>query len=153
MRRRQVIHGDIANIFDFFEDPKNLERITPPWLHFEVDSTTDERVRTGTEIGYTLRWHLLPMRWRSRIAEYEKGVRFADEMLKGPYKHWYHRHLFTAVEGGVEVEDVVEYELPFGLLGDLAHAMVVRRQLESIFDYRRRATEKVFIDWPQGAEI
>jgi len=144
LRRRQVVPGDLASVFDFFEDPKNLEAITPPWLRFEVRSSTTERVTLGTEITYRLRWQIFPMTWRSRISEYVEGELFADEMLAGPYKRWYHRHLFSAVPGGVEVEDVVEYELPFGPLGRLVHAAMVRRQLEAIFDYRTETIARIF---------
>ena len=150
---RQVVPGDMETVFRFFEDPKNLERITPPWLHFEVESSTDERVRSGTVIVYSLRWHLIPIRWQSRISEYEEGVLFADEMLSGPYKSWYHRHGFTALEGEVEVVDHVEYALPLGQLGTLVHSAVVRRQLDSIFEYRRKAIARIFSHSLQEAEV
>ena len=144
LEARQVVPGDMAAVFGFFKDPKNLEAITPPWLRFEVRSSTTATVRRGTEILYRLRWQIFPMTWRSRISEYEEGVLFADEMLKGPYKRWYHRHLFSEVPGGVEVRDLVEYVLPFGPLGDLVHALTVRSQLEAIFAYRREAIERIF---------
>jgi ligand-binding SRPBCC domain-containing protein len=144
LERRQVVPGDMDAVFGFFQDPTNLEAITPPWLHFEVRSATDARVRLGTEISYRLRWRIFPMTWRSRISEYEDGRLFADEMLKGPYKRWYHRHLFKSVPGGVEVVDIVAYELPFGPLGRLVHRIAVRSQLESIFEYRHRATARIF---------
>ena len=144
IERRQVVPGDLEAVFGFFEDPYNLERITPPWLGFSIREASDERVRLGTTIDYALRWHGLPMTWRSRIAEYEPGVLFADEMLRGPYRRWYHRHLFREVPDGVEVTDIVEYEMPFGPLGRAAHAAMVRRQLEGIFDYRRTAIEEIF---------
>lgn len=144
LERRQVVPGDIETVFGFFQDPNNLEAITPPWLHFEVQSSTDVRVRIGTEIAYRLRWQIFPMTWRSRISEYEEGRLFADEMLKGPYKRWYHRHLFESVPGGVEVTDVVAYELPWGLLGRLVHRIAVRSQLEAIFDHRQEATANIF---------
>jgi ligand-binding SRPBCC domain-containing protein len=150
LERKQIVPGDIAGIFRFFEDPKNLETITPPWMHFEVRSSTDERVRRGTEIAYRLRWQIFPMTWRSRISEYEEGELFADEMLQGPYKRWCHHHLFTEVDGGVEVRDIVEYELPFGPLGRLVHTMAVRAQLEAIFQYRHDAIARIF-DSPQCA--
>jgi ligand-binding SRPBCC domain-containing protein len=139
LRRLQLVRGDVETVFGFFESPRNLEEITPPWLRFEVVGTTDEKMRLGTEIDYRLTWQRLPMRWRSRISEHEPGVSFADEMLSGPYARWYHRHLFRPVAGGVEMEDIVEYALPLGPLGRLAHAAVVRAQLEAIFDYRYRA--------------
>ncbi len=140
----QLIPGTIDRVLAFFEDPLNLEKITPPFLHFEVVSASDTRVEQGTEIEYRLRWHLLPMRWKSRISEYEQGVHFADEMLSGPYRHWYHRHHFAQTPQGVEMSDRVEYELPFGVMGEFVHNAIVRRQLESIFDYRREAIARIF---------
>ena len=149
LERRQTVPGALPRVFSFFEDPLNLETITPPWLRFRVLSSTDVRVRLGTEIEYELRWQLFPMRWRSRIAEYEPGVMFADEMLVGPYTRWYHRHHFREVAGGVEMVDTVEYELPFGPLGRVAHAGLIRRQLDSIFDYRREMVAQLFAVPPQ----
>jgi len=144
LRRRQVLAGDMESVFAFFESPRNLEEITPPWLRFEVVAATDETVRRGTLIDYRLTWQRLPMRWRTRITEYEPGVSFADEMIRGPYQRWYHRHLFRPVEGGVEMVDIVDFELPFGPLGRWTHDHVVRPQLEAIFDYRRDVVSKRF---------
>lgn len=139
LQRTQLVPGDLETVFAFFESPRNLEEITPPWLRFEVAATTDEVMRLGTVIDYRLSWQRMPMRWRSRISEYEPGRHFADEMLQGPYRRWYHRHVFTPAEGGIEMVDIVDYELPFGRLGALAHSMVIRSQLEAIFDYRQVA--------------
>lgn len=144
LRRTQFVPAPMNEVFRFFEDPMNLERITPPFLRFRVLDATDEEVRFGTRIRYRLRWQIFPLRWESRISEYRKGEMFADEMLKGPYRRWYHRHYFDEVEGGVEITDVVEYQLPLGVLGTIAHALVVRRQLEEIFDYRRDAIIRLF---------
>ncbi len=144
LRRHQVVPGAPDEVFTFFESPKNLERITPPWLRFEIVESTDEHIRVGTEISYRLRWQGLPMRWRTRIAECEPGTMFADEMTQGPYARWCHRHLFTPVPSGVEVVDIVEYELPLGWLGRWVHAALIRAQLEAIFDYRRDAVTGIF---------
>jgi ligand-binding SRPBCC domain-containing protein len=144
LRRSQFVPAPLGEVFRFFEDPRNLEQITPPFLRFRVVSTSDEEVRLDTRIEYRLRWQIFPMRWNSRISEYEKNVMFADEMLRGPYRRWYHRHYFEEVEGGVEILDVVEYQLPLGPLGRVAHAVVVRRQLEEIFDYRHQMIQKLF---------
>jgi ligand-binding SRPBCC domain-containing protein len=84
------------------------------------------------------------MRWESRITEYAEGEHFADEMLSGPYRRWYHHHHFRAVPGGVEISDSVEYQMPFGVLGRLAHALFVRRQLETIFTYREAQVARLF---------
>ncbi|HMA43647.1 MAG TPA: SRPBCC family protein [Gemmatimonadales bacterium] len=138
LHRRQVVGGDLADVFGFFRSPLNLEAMTPPWLGFRVLHASDREVREGTRIAYRLRLHELPFRWESRIAEYSENAMFADEQLVGPYRHWYHRHLFTPVPGGVAIEDVVEYRMPFGPLGRFAHAAFVCRQLGRIFDYRAR---------------
>lgn len=144
LRRTKVVPGSLHEVFAFHTDPMNLEALTPPWLAFKVLDSTDPVVRLGTRIRYRLRLHGIPMGWESRISEFEEGRSFADEMLSGPYKRWYHRHTFRAVEGGVQIEDVVEYALPFGPLGRLAHALLVRRQLRQIFDYRAEAIDRLF---------
>lgn len=142
--RRQVVRGDLETVFAFFESPRNLEQLTPPWLRFEVVATTDETMWLGTEIEYRLRWQRVPLKWRSRISEHEPGVCFADEMLSGPYRRWYHRHLFRPVAHGIEMVDIVDYELPLGAVGRLVHAAVVHTQLDAIFNYRREAVAAHF---------
>ena len=92
------------------------------------------------------------MRWLTRIAEFEPNVMFADEMRSGPYRSWYHRHFFRASAEGVEVEDVVVYELPFGWIGRLVHAAIIRPQLERIFDYRRDAVARSFAATPARSQ-
>lgn len=101
-------------------------------------------MKKGTRIKYRIRWLGVPMKWESLIAEHDKNESFADEMLRGPYKSWYHVHRFRSVTDGVKMIDRVEYELPFGAIGRLAHWIVVRRQLEAIFDYRERRIKEIF---------
>jgi ligand-binding SRPBCC domain-containing protein len=153
LRRRQVVGGSLEAVFAFFKDPLNLQALTPPWLAFQVLRATDREVRAGTRIAYRLRLHGVPLRWESRIAEYLEGERFADEMLAGPYRRWYHRHRFRRVSGGVEIEDAVDYELPLGPLGRLAHAIAVRRQLGDIFDYRERRMAELFPYRPAAGHL
>ena len=144
LHRQQVVGGDLPRVFGFFKTPHNLEAITPPWLGFRILETTDRQVRVGTRIAYRLKLHGIPVRWESRIAEYVENEMFADEQIVGPYRSWYHRHLVRAVPGGVAIEDLVEYRMPFGPLGRLAHAAFVRRQLERIFDHRARVIGELF---------
>ena len=110
--------------------------LTPAWLGFRLVSASDDTVRQGARIRYRLRLAGIPIRWESLITEYEEQSHFADEQLTGPYARWYHRHVFRAVADGVEMTDDVEYELPLGPLGRLAHWAIVRHQLKAIFDYR-----------------
>jgi ligand-binding SRPBCC domain-containing protein len=144
LRRLLIVPGALPEVFAFFKDPHNLARITPPWLGFQVRWASDDAVREGTRIRYRIRWMGLPLRWESRIEEYRENERFADRMLVGPYTSWYHVHRFAAVDGGVEVRDVVRYALPGGPIGVLAHRLTVRRQLEGIFDYRTRQLRQLF---------
>ena len=144
LQRRQVVGGDLPEVFGFFKSPFNLEAITPAWLSFRVLHASDPEVREGTRIAYRLRLYGLPLRWESRVAEYSENAMFADEQLVGPYRYWYHRHRFRAVPTGVAIEDVVEYRLPLGMLGRVAHAALVHRQLNQIFDYRARVMAERF---------
>jgi ligand-binding SRPBCC domain-containing protein len=138
LSRRQVVPTPLEEVFAFFQDPWNLEDLTPPWLNFRILSATDRPVRQGTRIRYRLRVNGVPLGWESLITEYQEGVAFADMMLAGPYRYWHHRHGFRAVPGGTEIADDVTYALPFGPLGRLAHGAMVRRQLEAIFAWREQ---------------
>lgn len=142
--RYQVVQAPLDQVFAFFRDPGNLEALTPPWLGFQVTGASDKEVRVGTRIQYRLRLHGIPLGWESRISEYQDGVMFADEQVRGPYRRWYHRHRFRPVPGGVAIEDEVEYRLPLGPLGRLVHWLVVRHQLRRIFDYRARVMRERF---------
>ena len=144
LERRVHIPATIDQVFAFFKNPLNLGVLTPPWLGFSILESTDGEVRVGTEISYQLLLHGIPLRWKSRITEYREGELFADEQLSGPYRRWYHRHRFLPVAGGVEMIDVVDYEMPLGWLGRIAHAAFVRRQLGTIFDYRTQAINQRF---------
>ena len=144
LRRTTVLPGTVEDVFAFFRDPRNLERMTPPWLAFTITSTTDATVRKGTRIRYRLCLLGVPLSWESRITEYADNSHFADEQVTGPYATWYHRHSFRLAAGGVEMTDIVDYRLPFGVLGRLVHWLVVRHQLRAIFDYRTVAIQQVF---------
>jgi ligand-binding SRPBCC domain-containing protein len=143
-RRCQIVGGSLHDVFAFFKNPANLEAMTPPWLQFRVVGNTDAEVRAGTCIRYKLRLHGVRFNWESRITEYVENQHFADEQLIGPYRRWYHRHLFKAVPDGVEIRDVVEYQLPLGVFGRLGQRLMVNRQLQAIFDYRARVMAERF---------
>jgi uncharacterized protein YbjT (DUF2867 family)/ligand-binding SRPBCC domain-containing protein len=140
----QTIDAPIEDVFAFFSRPDNLGRITPHSMGFEQLST-DLATRAGLEIDHRIRPLFgIPMLWRSRIEQFDPPRSFVDRQAKGPYRRWEHRHTFTAVDGGTRIDDEVTYELPFGPLGDLAHAVVVRGQLLEIFRHRARTIEAIF---------
>jgi ligand-binding SRPBCC domain-containing protein len=142
-----------AEVFGVFENPRNLAMITPKSLGFEVLSNGDLTMGAGLEIDYRFRWLGLPMRWRTRITEYDRLHHFVDEGIQSPYRLWRHLHEFSDVAGGTEVRDTVRYALPLGALGRVAHAAAVKRQLLGIFTYRQRTLNDYWggnsvITWP-----
>lgn len=128
-------------VFSFFADAFQLESITPPWLHFSVQTPRPIEVRQGTLIDYKLRLHQLPVRWQSKISEWEPPLRFVDEQVKGPYRYWHHLHTFDEVDGGTLVRDIVHYSVP---LSFIMHPLLVRRDLQQIFEFRRQALSEIF---------
>jgi ligand-binding SRPBCC domain-containing protein len=143
LEREQWVGRPLEEVFAFFADAANLEAITPPFLHFSILTTLPIEMRVGTRIDYRLSLFGLPFRWRTRIAEWHPGRGFVDEQAQGPYALWRHTHTFEARAGATRVVDRVEYALPLGPLGDLAHALFVRRTLQAIFDYRHQAIERL----------
>ena len=143
LQRRQRLDQPLDVVFAFFARAQNLERITPPWLRFEVLQPEPARMGEGTLIHYRLRLHGMPLRWTSRIEEWTPGHSFVDRQLRGPYRLWRHRHTFLADGEGTIVGDDVEYALPLGPLGDVAHSLFVRRDLGRIFAYRRAAVSRL----------
>jgi ligand-binding SRPBCC domain-containing protein len=143
LRREQLVMRPVNEVFAFFSRPRNLELITPPWLRFEVLTPDPIEMAPGALIDYRLWLHGVPLRWTSRIEEWETDRRFVDCQLRGPYRLWHHRHDFAAHPAGTLVRDDVRYALPFGPLGQLSHALVVRRDLRHIFDHRREAITNV----------
>lgn len=130
-------------VFAFFADPLNLERITPPWLRFEmVTPAATTRMRRGTLLDYRLRLRGIPLRWQSEIAGWEPPDRFVDRQTKGPYRLWVHEHKFEERGSGTIVSDCVEYATPGGLL---VQRLLVAPDLARIFAYRRRMLESFFV--------
>lgn len=139
LRREQILDAPIERAFEFFARAENLEAITPPWLRFRITSPTPIEMGAGTLIRYRLRLHGIPVRWLTRIEEWDPPRGFVDQQLSGPYALWHHTHSFEALDGErTRMADIVRYGHRFGPLGGLAEP-VVRRDLRRIFDYRREA--------------
>jgi uncharacterized protein (TIGR01777 family) len=130
-------------VFAFFSDPGNLERITPAFLRFRTLGTTTAQIGNGTLINYALRLHGIPLRWQSRIESWVPGRMFVDVQTRGPYALWHHTHEFEPDDGGTIIRDRVRYRLPFGALGDLMGGKLVRRDLDAIFDFRRQRIQEL----------
>lgn len=139
LERSQRVPLPLAEAFAFYGSAANLERITPPWLRFEIRDPRPGDLAAGTLLHYSLVLHRFPVRWTTEIRTWEPPHRFVDVQLHGPYRLWEHTHTFEPVEGGTLIRDRVDYALPYGPLGALAHVAFVRRDLRRIFDYRRDA--------------
>ena len=140
LERSQRVEVPIEEAFAFYGDERNLEPLTPPWLHFEVTTPRPITMGAGTLLEYRLRLHGIPIHWRTRIDTWEAPIRFTDFQEKGPYKLWDHTHTFEPDgKSATIIHDRVRYAIPYGPLGSLAHALFVRRDLERIFDFRRDA--------------
>ena len=143
---RQFLPRPVDQVFAFFEDPRNLARITPPWLSFRILDPDSVEMRLGARLEYTIRWLGLPLRWTTVITGYRPPFYFEDSQMRGPYARWVHQHRFREADGGTWVEDQVSYRLPFGVLGRLAHPLLVRRQLRAIFEYREKKIQDLLLN-------
>ena len=134
-----VLPAPLDQVFGFFAEARNLEKLTPPWLRFEVLTTGPITMAAGTLIDYRIRWRGIPMRWRTEIEVWEPPHRFVDRQIRGPYRLWRHEHLFSEQSDGTSIIDRVEYA-PFG--GAIAQRLVVARDVERIFAYRHEVLRR-----------
>ncbi len=131
----------VDRVFAFFAEAANLENLTPPWLHFTILTPQPIEVTSGTRIDYRLRYRGFPLRWRTEILAWEPPHRFVDSQIKGPYRRWVHEHVFEEQDGGTLATDYVEYALPGGAF---TNALIIGRDVERIFDYRRQRLMEIF---------
>lgn len=147
LHAEQLLPGDLQTAWAFFSSPNNLALITPPEMDFMplTPMADGAEIYAGMLIDYTVKPLLgIPLRWQTEISSVEKPHRFTDQQLKGPYRIWEHTHTFTQTDTGVLMKDEVRYQLPFGPLGSLAHALLVRKKLQALFRFRKAAIERIF---------
>ena len=139
-------------VFEFFSDARNLNAITPPWVRFRMVTAGPIEMKPGTLIDYKLRVRGFPIRWRTKITEWDPPVRFVDEQLRGPYRLWIHEHGFETRDGGTLVRDRLRYAVPFDFL---VHNLFVRGDVARIFAYRTETLRRRFglsdVDLPGNA--
>lgn len=151
--REQRLKIPLDKAWDFFSSPENLKKITPPYMGFEIISDyKNEKMFAGMIIEYIVKPVLnLPMRWVTEITHVKEKEYFIDEQRFGPYKFWSHLHLFRTLPAGKQsgngeliMIDKVNYVLPFGIIGRIAHKLFVRKRIEDIFDYRVKSLKEIF---------
>ncbi len=146
IKEQFLLDNDLDQVWAFFSNPKNLKIITPEFLNFKfISGAEDGQIYPGKIIEY--RVHPLfgiPLQWVTEVTQVKDREYFIDEQRFGPYKLWHHQHSFSQTEDGVLVEDLVHYGLSFGILGQIAREVIVKRQLASIFKYRHQKMNEVF---------
>lgn len=129
----------------FLSDPKNLATITPDYMGFKILSGADRPMFSGQIIQYIVTPVFgIKTKWVTEITHVKDDEYFVDEQRFGPYALWHHKHFIKEIDGGVEMEDIIDYKVPFGLLGQLVHPFLVKPKLDEIFDYRRNKLEELF---------
>ncbi|MEO2023455.1 MAG: SRPBCC family protein [Pirellulaceae bacterium] len=137
----QVVPHPRHEVFAFFSDIRNLERITPPRLHFKILTPLPCELAAGALIDYRLKLCGIPFQWQTCIDQFEPDAFFADTQRRGPYRHWYHEHRFSDVPEGTLIEDHVRYQLWGGPLAWPLHGLFIKRSLGKIFAFRKQAID------------
>jgi len=145
LHKKQKLPISLDEAWAFLCNPANLSKLTPQEMNMKIISGADRPMYAGQVIQYSVR--PIPgfkTQWVSEITQYKDKTYFIDLQLYGPYAFWHHKHFVHEIEGGVEMEDIIDYKVPFGILGRLLHPVLVKPKLEGIFNYRKEQLEQLF---------
>jgi ligand-binding SRPBCC domain-containing protein len=143
----QYLKTDLKSIWKFASSPKNLTKITPDYMSFNITSNIKDQIYPGMIISYNVSPILkIKLNWVTEITHVVENKYFIDEQRIGPYSLWHHQHFFEADGDEVKMTDIVTYKPPFGLIGRLANKLFIKKQLESIFEFRRSKMNQIFND-------
>lgn len=145
LQTKQNVPISIDEAWEFFSNPRNLSVITPDSMGFKTISGDDRSIFPGQIIQYIVKPLFgIPMKWVTEITHVANKKYFVDEQRFGPYSLWHHKHFFKEIPGGVELEDIVDYKVPLGILGQMAHPFLVKPKLDEIFAYRKEKLIELF---------
>lgn len=137
LKSKIILPVSMETCWNYFSDPKNLQKITPPDMHFNITSEPSDKMYPGQIITYRIKiFPMISVSWVTEITHVKDHEYFVDEQRFGPYKFWHHRHSFRETESGIEMTDLVHYAVPFGIIGRLAHKLIIKKKLKNIFDFR-----------------
>ena len=146
IKRKQLIRTDIDSLWSFISSPKNLEKITPKWMKFEITSKNEDTTISAVMIiTYKITPLLnIPLQWVTEITCVKENILFIDQQNKGPYKAWIHEHKLEATTNGIIMYDTIKYIPPFGIIGKVANWIFIERRVNKIFDYRKKVLDEIF---------
>ncbi|MBU2928677.1 SRPBCC family protein [Winogradskyella psychrotolerans] len=145
LHKKQKLPISVEQAWEFLSSPANLKTITPDYMSFDILSGADRPMFPGQIIQYIVTPVLgIKTKWVTEITHVKDQEYFVDEQRFGPYALWHHKHFIKAIEGGVEMEDIIDYKVPMGILGQLVHPILVKPKLEEIFNYRTTKLEELF---------
>jgi ligand-binding SRPBCC domain-containing protein len=151
-------------VFEFFANPDNLPLLIPPWQTTRIekvsilppphqpDISSSASPAAGVGTRFTLSFRPFPFspvrfRWEAEITEFSWNHHFCDEQIHGPFARWKHCHYIRPVRwqglNATLVADHIEYDVPFGAAGRLAHRLFLRGQIERTFAYRQIQINKI----------
>lgn len=145
LHKKQNIPISKEEAWKFLSDPKNLKKITPEYMGFDIVSGAEKEMYPGQIIEYIVKPVFgIPNKWVTEITHVVENKFFVDEQRFGPYALWHHKHFLKEIPGGVEMEDLIHYKVPFGIIGQLVNPILVRPKLEEIFEFRRKKLIELF---------
>ena len=145
LHQTQKLPISLETAWDFLCNPANLSKLTPPEMNMTIISGADRAMYAGQVLQYSVTpFAGFKTKWVSEITQYEDKKYFVDLQLYGPYAFWHHKHFVNEIDGGVEMEDIIDYKVPFGILGRLVHPILVKPKLDAIFNFRTQKLEEIF---------
>ena len=145
LKVKQLLSISLDDAWSFFSDSRNLSKLTPPWLNLNITSDLPDEMYEGMIISYKVHPILgIPFNWVTEITSVKEKNFFIDEQKFGPYKFWHHQHHFKEMENGIEMEDIVNYALPFDPISRPLNKLLVGNKVKKIFEFREEVLKKIF---------
>lgn len=145
LHKKQNLPISVDEAWEFLSSPANLKTITPDYMSFDILSGADRPMFPGQIIQYIVTPVMgIKTKWVTEITHVRDKEYFVDEQRFGPYALWHHKHFIKAIDGGVEMEDIIDYKVPFGILGRMVHPFIVKPKLEEIFAYRQKKLVELY---------